>query len=416
MSSLLPLDRNRIASLDFLRGVAILLVIFSHARIVPGFSPEGIDQGNALVSIIGKLSDFAFWRSVMTGWVGVDLFFVLSGYLIGGLLISELEERNRINFPRFWTRRAFKILPSYFVLILCLGLIPNSVYETLGQEGYWRSFWIHAFFLQNYLDPATFGPTWSLAIEEHFYLCVPFFLTAVYLYAKRKGTSPMRSLLFWALGMMLAALCFRFWDVIDGQWHEFALFRTHWRFDALFLGVFCQYLVRTRPDTLTWVNKLGLWLWPIVLALLGIALAYSRSHWLLVVFGVLGVQLAAALVLLRFSLKPRPHLERLWPYQWMAHIGRWSYNIYLWHFFIFDMNLLGVNSLALWIGEAVSQPLLRFWLLFALLVGASVGVGYIATVLVERPFLWLRKKIAPPSKRRLHEHFGVVETQPSKTK
>ena len=153
---------HRNSELDFLRGIAILAVIVNHGNtdIIP-----------TLPEVSGAFG-FVVWKLRALGWSGVDLFFVLSGFLIGGTLINEIEATKDLSLKRFWAKRAFKILPSYFFLLSALTILgavkipPDEVY-------------IHILFLQNYLDPATFGPTWSLAVEEHFYLFLPLALTVL---------------------------------------------------------------------------------------------------------------------------------------------------------------------------------------------------------------------------------------------
>src|SRR6266480_7271983 len=97
---------ERFFSLDILRGLAACLVLWRHIPIKPRPSSW---PGDAAVEILNRI-----------GWCGVDLFFVLSGFLISNLLFKEFSQRGRIDLPRFWLRRGFKIWPSYFV---CYGLM-----------------------------------------------------------------------------------------------------------------------------------------------------------------------------------------------------------------------------------------------------------------------------------------------------
>lgn len=148
-----PLIRPYMAELDSMRGIAILLVLFFH-----GMAPPL----NANLSSGGK---FIFALS-QWGWVGVNLFFVLSGFLITGILI---DGRSRPGyFRRFYIRRALRILPAlYMTLILLLvgGLIS------------WRFLALSVLFLANTAPllgvPLQYGPLWSLAVEEHFYMLWP---------------------------------------------------------------------------------------------------------------------------------------------------------------------------------------------------------------------------------------------------
>src|SRR5713226_5024265 len=132
---------KRNQSLDVLRGVAVLLVIANH---------------------------YPYYALARAGWIGVDLFFVLSGFLISGLLFSDLLSQGSISLGRFFIRRGLKIYPAfYFFLGLTTLLSPG-----IRHDGRILS---EVFFLQSYL-PRIWGHTWSLAIEEHFYIMLPLLL------------------------------------------------------------------------------------------------------------------------------------------------------------------------------------------------------------------------------------------------
>lgn len=139
--------------LDVLRGVAILLVLFTHSTVQPGAS--------------GVLAPVLVYLRYL-GPSGVDLFFVLSGFLVGGLLFKELREKGRLDVRRFLVRRAFKIWPPYFTFIAFTFIwLMVSDHQTLFQSS--RAIYPNLAHLQNYLSsPAPH--TWSLAVEEHFYL------------------------------------------------------------------------------------------------------------------------------------------------------------------------------------------------------------------------------------------------------
>src|SRR6266704_4580413 len=131
---------NRNHSLDVLRGGAILLVIGFH------------------------LDPFGVWRG---GFVGVDLFFVLSGFLISGLLFRDFTNHGQIQLIGFWLRRAFKILPPLYIFLALMAVLMLAFHLYPGAK-----FLAAVFFFSNYLaDPnqagVFVGHTWSLAIEEH---------------------------------------------------------------------------------------------------------------------------------------------------------------------------------------------------------------------------------------------------------
>jgi peptidoglycan/LPS O-acetylase OafA/YrhL len=141
---------SRNQSLDVLRGVAILLVLGGHSN----------------YPYVG------FWRA--TGGSGVELFFVLSGFLISGLLFSEYQRTGHIAVTRFWIRRAFKIYPGFYVLLTVTTAVLILAKQPEIMLG--RAVFFNIIFLQNYVPSAGIIPqSWSLAIEEHFYLCCRYY-------------------------------------------------------------------------------------------------------------------------------------------------------------------------------------------------------------------------------------------------
>jgi peptidoglycan/LPS O-acetylase OafA/YrhL len=163
---------DRVPELDGLRGVAILLVLLFHYISIEGLTKTGSWS-------------FILQRIVIMGWTGVDLFFVLSGFLIGGILIDARGSPNY--FKTFYARRFFRIIPIYYLWILGYVLLvsvggafvrAHSHSGAVLQLG--PAIYAHFLFLQNLgfvhvtgLAGAWFSHTWSLAIEEQFYLVAP---------------------------------------------------------------------------------------------------------------------------------------------------------------------------------------------------------------------------------------------------
>ena len=145
-SRVITAERNQ--SLDILRCVAVLLVLGIH---VP---------------------HYRLWARV--GWTGVDLFFVLSGFLISGLLFRDYQEHGSIDWKRFLIRRGFKIYPSYYMFLWIAAILLVLI----GHHYNMRSMLLgNAVFVGNYFQQTvTIGPfwhLWSIAVEEHFYVLLP---------------------------------------------------------------------------------------------------------------------------------------------------------------------------------------------------------------------------------------------------
>lgn len=166
-------DRRNYA-LDLLRGVAVLLVLALHTPVPDSWDSAGGVLGAAMVV-----------RNL--GWAGVDLFFVLSGFLISGLLFVELKESGKLDVGRFWMRRGMKIWPSYFAaygimffltLALQTGLLGRPFLPTARDSSIAAI--PNVLFVQNYIWPETrWFASWSLAIEEHFYLVLPIVVAGI---------------------------------------------------------------------------------------------------------------------------------------------------------------------------------------------------------------------------------------------
>jgi len=169
----------RIPALDGLRGIAILLVLLRHA-IFGVTSVQGIEAHSRFASFViacGQLS-----------WSGVDLFFVLSGFLIGGILLDARSSPRY--FQTFYIRRAYRILPLYF-LVIGLSLLPHLLAQFSAARAAHTTplplpWWSYATFTQNFwmaylgvFGPSGMGITWSLAIEEQFYLSIPLLIRNV---------------------------------------------------------------------------------------------------------------------------------------------------------------------------------------------------------------------------------------------
>ncbi len=161
--------RDRVPELDGLRGLAILLVIICHY------------VGNANHGAVGKWQ-YRMLSAFNIGWSGVDLFFVLSGFLIGGILLDQRESLNY--FRAFYMRRVFRILPLYYGWTLLFGvLVLAATWLAPGRFPVaYQDLWqvpVHLLFLQNFWIGMQKWPwiwfvvTWSLAVEEQFYLVAP---------------------------------------------------------------------------------------------------------------------------------------------------------------------------------------------------------------------------------------------------
>ena len=374
---------RRNLQLDILRGVAILLVLGRHLELPrPG----------------GVTGEFAtLWFQI--GWLGVDLFFVLSGFLIGGLLVTELQNHGRIDVPRFLVRRGLKIYPPYFVFIAYLILVPtlkaflkdDSPWVTFFQE--WHRYWPNLLFLQNYVGVNPAAHTWTLAVEEHFYLMLPLGLVFLVAVGRIRTLIPLCLIAIPTLLLALRAL-----SVWSEDAFAFKMSATHLRLDALLFGVGIRGVAQYLPEQFMAARQ-----WRAVLVLIGVTmwapnLFIESSTVFIRTLGLTGTFLGSAAFLLAayhthaqdFGRCERIASAIVTPVAW---IGVYSYAIYLWHVTVMGITTreAGGRVLAL-TGDASAFA----WLASAFVVcTAAILAGVAISKLVEWPVLRLRDRFFP---------------------
>jgi peptidoglycan/LPS O-acetylase OafA/YrhL len=344
---------SRNQSLDVLRGIAILLVLGRH------------------------YVHYQFWAQI--GWIGVDLFFVLSGFLISGLLFSEAGARGSINYMRFILRRGLKIWPGLYVSLALT--LAGTLWAIPGYS--LKGFIVSSLFVLNYFPrhgPEAIGPTWSLAVEEHFYLLLPLLLIWL-LKLNNKQRDPFASLPWLFCALASACLLLRVLSLDSPT--IFANRATHLRIDSLFAGVTLGYLYHHRP---AWFQRLSVnYALPLALALtVPIAAFVNEDSVIMKTVGLTSLLLGFSfLVAWAVGRSPRSIAGRS-VCAVVARIGFYSYSIYLWH---------GVASIFFKIIFGISSAL-GFWLYLA----SAILIGIAMAKLVEIPVLKLRDQKIPASK------------------
>ena len=221
------MTRGNVFGLDLVRALAVAMVLFTHATFL-------------FVPLVRDLSVFDPWW--LPGQLGVELFFVLSGFLIGGILATEAE-RGDLDVRQFWIRRWLRTLPNYY-----LFLVLNLVLERYAT-GAWPHAWRYVFFWQNlaWPNPPFYPESWSLAIEEIFYLVAPLLI----LLARGRLGRWMRPVPLIVLGI-LAFTAVRVFYVLHGNpdWDAGVRKVTLVRLDAIAYGVLAIVIVRRFPMSL----------------------------------------------------------------------------------------------------------------------------------------------------------------------
>lgn len=352
-------------SLDFVRGIAILLVIGAHFP----FDVRGDRFASALA-----------YPGLKVGWVGVDLFFVLSGFLIGGLLMREAENTGHIEAKRFLARRAFKLLPAYAAYVLLAGfvLVPSRAPE-MGPN---------LLQVQNYMG-TPLKHTWSLAVEEHFYLFLTF---SLWLMAWRRMLS-FQSVLKLCTTIIAFAMLARVVGILFGQSPQSTFHYTHTRIDTLALGIILAALRQFRPETFERLGQHRTELVSVLAGAIAFVFAVPKYSVLMATIGywIVALGSAAALVLLVCS-KPgmgvlgKARATRL--YAVVAGLGFYSYGIYLWHRTGYRLFLKVEQELGF-------SATVDFYVGTVFYVVGGVLAGIMMTKLVELPALALRERFFP---------------------
>lgn len=373
---------ERLHGLDHLRALAILLVLLFHYRVYYGIpavlEPTGLNT----------FSGF--------GWTGVDLFFVLSGYLIGNKLFGDIDRFGRIRFSDFYMNRALRILPAYLAA-LALYFSFTSLQEGRGLQPLWK----FLTFTQNLpidLSANTFSHAWSLCVEEHFYLLLPVILYL--LFSKRwqhRGG-------FLLLGLMALGLVIRYvsWsefvDPLSGRQRLGAAFMsiyypTYTRLDGLIVGVGIAALFRYQPEIRDRITRHGNGLLGAGLLVLlagyflfgGSVISAEFSTLRTTLFGFPLISFGYGLLVVS-ALSPNSFLYRL-AFRPTAVLATLAYAIYLIH----KMTNHWINTrLHSYVELSETQT-------FLVCLAAAVLGGWLLHKLVEAPFLTLRDRLAARS-------------------
>ena len=354
---------RRNTNLDALRAIAIFMVLGRHAGMA-----IALLHASTVYTLCGE----------RIGWAGVDLFFVLSGYLISGLLFADYEAHGRISVGRFYIRRGLKIWPAFYALI-ATGLLIDAVMP--GHHLSTRNLWSELLFVQDYFH-SIWGLTWSIAVEEHFYLCLPLLLLLVIRRYPGKHFAALPQI-FAVIAIFCLACRFAVGWKQDGTIDPWTcVFPTHLRIDGLMFGVLICYFKRFRPSVFQWmVRWRGGWVVvAIAILLLSVFPLESRQ---MHTWGFTVLYLGSGFLVAKAVAHEGPRPIRLLS-SLLARIGFYSYSIYIWHMFFIWKILPHLH---------IHSPLGVYW---ASIVG-PIPFGIIAAKLIEIPVLRFRDRVFPSS-------------------
>jgi peptidoglycan/LPS O-acetylase OafA/YrhL len=378
MRSAAPIDKSHNRALDGLRFVAFLLVFFFHAL---------------------QWSPWGNWPVIRFGFLGVPIFFVLSGFLIGGILL-DLKAKQRPDFGLgaklkvFYVRRALRIFPVYYLFIVILALLmlmsgqsdpiaTDSIPWHLAYLTNFRSFFVG-------MDQIRQGHFWSLAVEEHFYLLAPLVVLVV----------SRRTLTGLLAGIILTVAAARFAIYRSGSARDFWVL-SPMQFDLLGLGIATAIIdrhgsfCRVNARMLGWLGIAGsaffvLYVRRFYLGQPGIGVYYAT-------LGPISLGIATAALVLNLWQQPSRIVSRVLAFRPFAYFGQISYGLYLFH-----PNCLG------WSGKYFGH-----YNLTNTLVGLAVtlGVAMLSWHSFEKPINNLKNRFGYSEKRK--REARTVEASPS---
>jgi peptidoglycan/LPS O-acetylase OafA/YrhL len=354
----MPFTLGRRPALDGLRGCSVLAVMAIHAS-----------------------------ARARGGWIGVEVFFVISGFVITLTMLEEVRETRAFSVRNFYARRGLRLLPALFGMLLFVGayslLFPHNVGPAAaGKAGLSTIFYVANWFFEiKGSHPYLLVHTWSLAVEEQFYLLWP--PVVLLLIFRRNGA---RAVLIAALGGAMLSAAWRWFLIAHHSGVNRAYLGSDTRVDAMLIGcalavVFHMGWMPTSARFVAWVRAAAFGSGAVLLVATALL---SRQRMIVYKGGLTVLALCAAAIIASVVLSPGGVLSRALSWRPLEGIGRISYGLYLWHLPIFVVARYSLPS----VSDVIMIPCL---------VAVSIGVAVLSFRYVEQPFLRLkdRFRVAP---------------------
>jgi peptidoglycan/LPS O-acetylase OafA/YrhL len=353
-------------ALDGLRGVAILAVFLFHFG-------GGSHKATSL--------PIRVWLTIVHGgWMGVDLFFVLSGFLITGILYDTAHKKNKIR--NFYARRTLRIFPLFYGVLFGF-LLLTPVLHLHWHPGH-ALYFLYLYNMVPVLDPGLNSPghamvpnhLWSLAVEEQFYLLWPF---VVWLVRDR------RKLLWTALAIMITSFTLRLIIVLRGDTQNvYALLPT--RADSLLFGAAVALLVRGPDGQRLSIGPVALVSGMLSLAILlsGHISAYRVQLISTAGYTAIGVFFAC---IVYWAQQDHGWVTRIFGTRWLRFFGRYSYGLYIYQGFLLEFMFRRVHFIQRWVHSETIGGLL----FITISMGIILAISMLSYHLFEEPILRLKK-------------------------
>jgi peptidoglycan/LPS O-acetylase OafA/YrhL len=372
--SLRDSERFYYRQIDGLRCLAFFMVFCGHFYDVTRFFPAG----SVWVALL--------WPFNKRGWTGVDVFLVLSSFLIFSLLLAERDRHGKVSIGRFYIRRALRIWPLYFPYLLFAMLIvplawpqPSPYWLTIKQHLFpFLTFFgniSYAYFLGSLSQ--LFAHLWTVCLEEQFYVFPPVVVMFAAFRLDRRLLVPAAILLAFSFGCKV-------YVIANGVAYPMLWSNPFCRMDPFIAGALCAAIVHERP---AWMERqVGLWF--LLAAILGFALVClgpqlgtsMNGAWQLPV-----VTLSAACLVMSALTNGGP--GSVFASRPLAFLGKISFGLYVYHEICLQAVLAGLNT-----KRFLGETPLSYSLDFTLALGATIAVASISYLYYERPILLFKQR------------------------
>jgi peptidoglycan/LPS O-acetylase OafA/YrhL len=368
-------EQTKLYGLDHLRALAILLVLLFHY--LSFGHPE--------------------WTNFFsdTGWTGVDLFFVLSGFLIASQLFAQIKKGKPVSLKEFFLKRLFRIIPIYFFIVAIYFCIP-FFREKESLPPLWKFLTFTQNFGLNRAAYGTFSHAWSLCVEEHFYLFLPFILLFL------QYTNSFKKAYWIIIFLFIASLLLRLYswyylylpnsgskEKID-FWAMYSYYPTYNRLDGLLVGVSIAGIYQFLPALWQRIAKYGNWL--ILLGVIILALCFQFCSKLYEyntsIYGYTFISIGYGFMVAG-ALSPSSFLFR-WKSNFTTLIATLSYGMYLSHKGIIHMTQVIFGD---WGIDKNSSLMLLICVLL------SIAAAWILHLVIEKPFMKWRDVVLEKFKK-----------------
>ena len=349
-----------------------------------GYRPafDGLRGLAVLAVVIYHLTKVKTWRLLPGGYIGVDVFFVLSGFLITCLLLEEWSANGKIDFKRFYVRRILRLLPALVVCLIVGFALYCFIDPSRWKAGvkqalvvlFYLSNWVRAFGNRSFMG--WFGHTWSLSVEEQFYLTWPLLFVFLLWNCRAKPKAAL-----WLLILIAGVMFYRASLSFVGWSYQRLYNGADTRADTLLmgcLGAFCFNGGLLQGRWIVWADKIAIGAGLILVCSCVVTLAPTDPR--LYIWGLpLITLIATALIFALAHSDSQSGVVRFLSFKPLVWLGRLSYAIYLWHMVLFSA------SRELW-------PDLSLWVRTPLCIALTLVVAWGSFVWIETPFLSLKKR------------------------